>query len=224
MTLPDEAAAAASSKSAKRKIAWSAWLGLAGGVALVAIMALLYDLLPAINAVAAMGWGLVAVVGFHFVQMVFSAAAWQASSPWPKGGGFGFFFLLRLIREGVNNLLPVAQIGGEVVVARLLSHRGQRLSEAGASVKPVIQTNSILTLAISVLAGDVCSVLPGALVAAAPSPGELEALPLVAPERRTPVGFMYLAEVRASRALQAALQLAQDPAWLAHAARHSGAL
>lgn len=97
-------------------------------------------------------------------------------------------------------------------------------AEAGARVKPVIQTNSILTLAISVLAGDVCSVLPGALLAAAPSPGELEALPLVAPERRTPVGFMYLAEVRASRALQAALQLAQDPAWLAHAARHSGAL
>ncbi len=134
MNQPVEAAAAASIKSAKRKIAWSAWLGLAGGLALVALMALLYDLLPAINAVAAMGWGLVAVVGFHFVQMIFSSAAWQASSPWPHGGGFRFFFLLRWIREGVNNLLPVAQIGGEVVVARLLSHRGQRLSEAGASV------------------------------------------------------------------------------------------
>ena len=36
--------------------------------------------------------------------------------------------LLRWIREGVNNLLPVAQIGGEVVAARLLRRRGQRTS------------------------------------------------------------------------------------------------
>jgi putative membrane protein len=109
------------------------WLGLAVGLALVALMALWIDLPRAIGAVAGMGWGIAAVIAFHFVQMVFSSAAWQASSPWP-GSGFGIFFLLRWIREGVNNLLPVAQIGGEMVAARLLAQRGQRLSDAGASV------------------------------------------------------------------------------------------
>jgi DNA-binding transcriptional LysR family regulator len=97
-------------------------------------------------------------------------------------------------------------------------------AEVGASVRPVIETNSILALALSVLAGDVSSVLPGALVDAMPSSGELEALPLVSPERRTPVGFIYLAESRASSVMNAALALAADPHWLAHAAQHSGAL
>jgi putative membrane protein len=40
------------------------------------------------------------------------------------------YLLLRAIREGVNNLLPLAQIGGEFVVARLLQKRGVRLAQA----------------------------------------------------------------------------------------------
>lgn len=94
----------------------------------------------------------------------------------------------------------------------------------GAVVKPVMETNSVLTLALSVLAGDVCSVLPGALVGAIRSQGELEALPLVEPEMLTPVGFIYLAKAGASRVLEAALALAKDERWLQHAALHSGSL
>jgi hypothetical protein len=94
----------------------------------------------------------------------------------------------------------------------------------GIEVTPVIETNSILTLSLSVVAGEVCSVLPGALVGAALGYAELEAHPLISPEVRTPIGFMLTQAERPSRALAAALALAQDPAWLAHAAAHSGAL
>ncbi len=97
-------------------------------------------------------------------------------------------------------------------------------SGLGLKVKPVMETNSILALALSVVAGDVCSVLPGALVDAVRSHPELEALPLLAPALTTPVGFFTLAKASPSRALQAALQLARDQAWLQHAAQHSGAL
>ncbi|MDB5741963.1 MAG: transcriptional regulator [Polaromonas sp.] len=100
----------------------------------------------------------------------------------------------------------------------------QAFAQAGAAPAPVMETNSVLTLALSLLAGDVCSVLPGALVGAVRGQGELEALPLVAPEMVTPVGFIHLAKARASRALQAALDLAQDERWLRQVARHSGAL
>lgn len=100
----------------------------------------------------------------------------------------------------------------------------QAFARADAVVQPVMETNSVLTLALSVLAGDVCSVLPGALVGAVRSQGELEALPLVEPEMVTPVGFIYLAKARASRALEAALGLARDERWLREVARHSGAL
>jgi DNA-binding transcriptional LysR family regulator len=95
---------------------------------------------------------------------------------------------------------------------------------AGAEVTPVIETNSILTLSLSVVAGEVCSVLPGALVGAALGYAELEAHPLISPEVRTPIGFMLTQAERPSRALASALALAQDPAWLAHAAAYSGAL
>lgn len=95
---------------------------------------------------------------------------------------------------------------------------------AGVSVQPAIETNSILTMALSVVAGDVCSVLPGALVGAVRSYRELEALPLMLPDVRTPIGFMSHAQARPSRALEAALVLAKDAAWLRHAAAHSGLL
>jgi DNA-binding transcriptional LysR family regulator len=95
---------------------------------------------------------------------------------------------------------------------------------AGAPVRPVMETNSILTMALSVVAGNVCSVMPGALVGAVRGYRELEALPLVEPEVRTAIGFMTHSAVRTSRALDAALTLAQDGAWLRHAAAHSGLL
>lgn len=95
---------------------------------------------------------------------------------------------------------------------------------AGTPVRPVIETNSILTLALTVLVGEVCSVLPGALVGAVRGYRELEAQPLVAPAMRTPVGFILQAGDRPSRTLEAAIALARDPAWLAHAAANSGAL
>jgi len=95
---------------------------------------------------------------------------------------------------------------------------------AGVWVQPAIETNSILTLAHSVLAGSVCSVMPGALVGAVRAYGELEALPLIGPDVQTPIGFMSHAAARPSRALQAALTLAQEPAWLQQAETHSGLL
>lgn len=96
--------------------------------------------------------------------------------------------------------------------------------KAGCKVKAVIETNSILTMALSVVAGEVCSIMPGALVAAVRGYRELEALPLVSPQVRTPIGFMARTQVRPSRCMQAALDLAQDGHWLRHAATHSGLL
>ena len=93
---------------------------------------------------------------------------------------------------------------------------------AGASVKPVIETNSILTLALSVVVGEVCSVLAGALVCAVQGYRELEALPLVGPEMVAPIGFMTQTIDRPSRTLEAALALASERGWLDHAAAHSG--
>jgi len=97
-------------------------------------------------------------------------------------------------------------------------------AEAGITVKPAIETNSVLTLALSVQSGSVCAVLPGAMVDTVRGHGALEAMPLVAPEVRTPIGFMAPAAVKPSRSLEAALALLQDAAWREDVAQHSGAL
>jgi DNA-binding transcriptional LysR family regulator len=91
---------------------------------------------------------------------------------------------------------------------------------AGVEVQPVMETNSMLTLALTVVVGEVCSVLAGALVCAVQGYRELEALPLT-PDVETPVGFMMQASDRPSRTLEAAMALAAEPAWLRHAADYS---
>ena len=100
----------------------------------------------------------------------------------------------------------------------------QALRQAGVPVAPAIETNSVLTLTLAVSAGTVSSVLPGAMVAAVRSHRELEALPLVAPDVQTPIGFMTQDGVRASRALEAALAFLQTPEWQEQVRLHSGTL
>jgi hypothetical protein len=64
---------------------------------------------------------------------------------------------------------------------------------------------------LAVLEGQVCSVVPGAVLGAVMAWRELEALALVEPELQTPVGFMLVRAARHSHTVEAALALARDP-------------
>jgi DNA-binding transcriptional LysR family regulator len=97
-------------------------------------------------------------------------------------------------------------------------------ARAGVPVLPVMQTNSIVALALAVVEGEVCSVMPGAVLSTVRSYRGLMAQPLVRPEIETPVGFMTNAQIRSSSALAAAIEFAQQPEWLRHVRRHSGLL
>ncbi len=97
-------------------------------------------------------------------------------------------------------------------------------TQAGCNVMPKMETNSIVTMVLSVLDGEMCSVLPGALLTLARGYKGLEALPLRQPDVLTPIGFMVASTSRRSRALDAALTLAQDGAWLRLAAVQGGLL
>ncbi len=79
------------------------------------------------------GWGIVLVMGFHLLQILFSALGWRAiAGRTPPRPSLLDFMLLRWVREGVNNLLPVAQVGGEFAVVGLLRRRGVPLVRATA--------------------------------------------------------------------------------------------
>lgn len=96
--------------------------------------------------------------------------------------------------------------------------------QASVVVRPAIETNSILTLGVTVLVGEVSSVLPGALVAVLRSYPELEAVPLIAPAVLTPIGFMYATTERPSHALRVALDMARASAWKQDLGAHTGLL
>lgn len=117
--------------------------------------------------------------------------------------------------------LPLALLTPEMHNRVILDDVFHRLDLA---VTPAIETNSVLALLVAVQAGGVAAVLPGALVDTLSGQGHLEARPLVSPALRTPIGFMTARAVRPSRALQAALALAEDAAWLSLAAKHTGPL
>ena len=94
----------------------------------------------------------------------------------------------------------------------------------GLTVCPVLETDSVLALVVAVQSGPVAAVLPGALVATVAPRADLRVSPLTGPDLRTPVGFMTAARSRPSRALEAALAMADDAGWLSQAQAFSGAL
>lgn len=97
-------------------------------------------------------------------------------------------------------------------------------ARAGVQVKPVLETNSVLALALAVRAGTLASVMPGSLVSSLREQPGLAFRPLVKPEVQTPVGFLTRREVAPTRVLEAALALAKDPDWRAELATASGTL
>jgi putative membrane protein len=105
-------------------------------------------------------WTLPLVITLHLVQLLLSSAAWRTLfiDPRPR---IATFFRLRLIREGIDSLFPVAQIGGEVIAARMLTRQGIAAGQAGASVvvdvtlEVMSQVGFLLTglIALTFLAG-----------------------------------------------------------------------
>ncbi len=113
----------------KRSAILSAIAGLLLAIALIARQ----GFAPVAQAVADTGWGVLAVTLFHLVPVALSAYAWLAllePADWPT---FRLLAWARWVREAVDNLLPVAQVGGVLVGARLITFRGIRAGTAGAS-------------------------------------------------------------------------------------------
>ena len=123
-------------------------------------------------------FGIAVVIAFHLVQLLFSAAAWRVvAGPTVPRPGFYEFIVLRWIREGVNNLLPVAQIGGEFVASRLMARRGVPLAPAIAGAVADLTMEMLTQIAFTLLGlflllhsvgdGGIANIVIGGLVAAA---------------------------------------------------------
>lgn len=99
------------------------------------------------------GWGgILAVIGFHLVQILCSALGWRViAGPTVPRPSLRTYMTMRWIREAVNNLLPVAQIGGEFVVSRLLQQRGMKLASAIAGTVADLTMEMVTQIAFTLL-------------------------------------------------------------------------
>jgi len=113
---------------------WPACIGIAVGLAVAVVLVWLTGAAEIWAALAGAGWGILAVIALHFPQFLFSSLGWRVLVPERPVPPLSFFIRLRWIREAINSLLPVAQIGGELITARLLAMRGVPLNRSGAAI------------------------------------------------------------------------------------------
>jgi uncharacterized protein (TIRG00374 family) len=74
-------------------------------------------------ALTALVWVLPAAMALHAVKMALAASAWRTTVA-DAGPRFAALLSLRLCREGIDSLLPLAQVGGELFAARQLARQG----------------------------------------------------------------------------------------------------
>jgi len=86
------------------------------------------------GAVAAAGWGVAVVVVLRGVAVWAAGVGWFFLFPEGSRPTAWTCVLIRFLREGANALLPITQVGGEVIGARVLTLRGAPASLSAASV------------------------------------------------------------------------------------------
>jgi putative membrane protein len=108
-----------------------AWLG---GIAALVALTICSGIDAVGHAITSVGWGILLVVMVRAATVSVAAAGWWLLFPAKERPQFGTCLLLRFVREAVNVLLPVAQVGGDVVGAALLTIYGVPGALAAASV------------------------------------------------------------------------------------------
>jgi putative membrane protein len=96
-------------------------------------------------ALGAASWGIAVVAIFHVVPLVTDTVAWRWLLPPGHRKPIRELLWMRWVSESVNNLLPAAQVGGDLLRARLAAQRGVPAADAGASIMADI-TTSVFTL------------------------------------------------------------------------------
>jgi putative membrane protein len=111
----------------------AAALGLLLGLALFAALTFYEGAGEVAHAFSRIGFGAILIALIRFVQTFGAGFAWRSLIPKPRPAPW-LFCLLRWVRESINNLLPVAAVGGDVFGARLLRKSGVGGGLAAASV------------------------------------------------------------------------------------------
>ena len=103
-----------------------------------------YGFSDMVHALSIAGWGLVWVSAYNLVPLFADTKGWGILIQPRNRPSFLSLLWARWICSAINSLLPVGQVGGDFIRARLLTKKGVSGPESGASVVVDI-TISILT-------------------------------------------------------------------------------
>jgi putative membrane protein len=127
-----------------------AYTGLAVGVTLFVAVIAWQGLGEVAEAFGRARWGIIAIALLHLPPLWADAMGWRRLFPSGQRPSRCTMLRARWIGESINDLLPVFQMGGNVVKAWLLVCRGIQVSQAGASVivdvTLVVMTQILFTL------------------------------------------------------------------------------
>ncbi len=87
-----------------------------------------------VSALGYAGWGLLVISLFHLIPMIADMLSWYVIIPERYRPSYTRMLGMRWITESVNSLLPVAQVGGDLVRARMLKKASVPGAMSGASV------------------------------------------------------------------------------------------
>ncbi|MCW6508441.1 lysylphosphatidylglycerol synthase domain-containing protein [Lichenifustis flavocetrariae] len=113
-----------------KSLALAALIGLVAAISLVGY----FGAGSVWSAFEAVGWGALLVISVRAIETSGAGVAWAWLLPAESRPPLRIFILLRWLRESINCLLPVAQVGGDLIGARLLTFFGPAGGLAGASV------------------------------------------------------------------------------------------
>lgn len=109
-------------------------VSLVAGIAIVVVLAAWRGLNEISAVLAAGGWSLCWLGAYYLLPIFLAASSWWWLFTSSAAPGLVDLARASWIGLSVNWLLPVAQVGGEIVKARLIIQRGAHIAVAGASV------------------------------------------------------------------------------------------
>jgi putative membrane protein len=123
-----------------------------GGAALFTILLIKEGVQDVASAVASAGWGIAAILVFHFLPMGLDALTWWLVFPRGERPRFRTVYWMRWIGDSISNLAAAAELGGDLIRARLAVLQRYRISAAATSVVVNI-TLSVFTQTVFTLIG-----------------------------------------------------------------------
>ncbi len=109
-------------------------MGLTVGIVLFAAVIAWQGIVDVAQALGRAGWGIIVIVLLHLPPLWADSMGWRSLIPHGGQPTRRTMIRARWIGESINDLLPVLQMGGNVIKASLLAARGVQTGLAGASV------------------------------------------------------------------------------------------